>query len=170
MEDDLTPYDRLMASALTAAVETVTDIFDQTEIESEDARLLVAALRVVIKIDQTEYNEIRVVQPNEPLPASLDATLAIYVIVHPPGPDQVDLAIQAYDHTGRLLGEPGWRRTVVEIDLTPQAAPENAASHIGRGKRGQSPTIIRMTADEIAAAPWDCARRIVDWASQGFGF
>lgn len=168
--DDTTPLDRLLASALTAAVETVTDIYDQAEVEGDLAKLFYAAMQAVVKIDQTEYDHVQTLPPGEMPPAGLEATLSIYVTFQPPSPEQVDVAIHAYDHTGRLLGEPGWRRTIVEIDLATTAAAELPASHLGRGKRGVSVPVMRLTAKEVDRDPWACARRVVEWASQGFGF
>lgn len=168
--DDTTPLDRLLASALTAAIDTVTDIFDQAEAENDSAKLLLAAMQAVVKIDQTEYTSVHILPPGEAPPAGLEATLTIYATFQPPAPEQVDVAIHAYDHTGRIIGAPGWRRTIIEIDLAATAAAELPASHLGRGKRGMSVPVMRLTASEISRDPWLCARRIVDWASQGFGF
>jgi hypothetical protein len=160
-------FRRLTATALEKAAETVDDIIECSE-EVGLAKLVFCAMRVVAKIGQHEHERVAFIPADETPPDQIEASTSLYVSSTSAADDHVDFAIWAFDHRGRFLGQPGWRRAIVEIELS-GSAPEISSSFLGRGRDGKDVHVLRFTAEEVMSDPWGSATKIFDWASWSFG-
>jgi hypothetical protein len=161
-------FKRLERDALKAAAQTGQDIIECSE-ESDLIKLLFCALRMVVKLGQREHERIQIIVADAMPPDNIEASTKLYVASPTISHEHVDFAIWAYDHTGRLRGEEGWRRAVVEIDMIPGQAPEASAATLRSNKSRRDVYVLRFTADEVFTDPWGSAVKILDWAVASFG-
>jgi len=160
-------FRRLKKTALKNAAETIDDIVDCCE-EVGPAKLVFCAIQVVAKIGQREHERVAFIRSDESPPDRIEDSTSLFVRPASTTDGHIDFAIWAYDHTGRLLAKPGWRRAIVEIELSGLTA-EISSSFLGRGRHGKDVHVLRFTAKEITSDPWDAATKIFDWASWSFG-
>jgi hypothetical protein len=159
-------FDRLLEQVASQSIETAIDFYEQAVGNSDTQKLLFSALVLVAKIGQHEHTQVEFLKPESSPPPELEATTTLYVsqqasVDH----SDFDFAVYAYDHKGRYLSEPGWRRVIVEcvsehLDNKP---PEDFRE---RAKL----RVLRLQLADIVSDPWGQAELVFDWASASFGY
>jgi hypothetical protein len=157
---------RLLEQAATQAIETATDIHDQVAGNSDIQKLMFSAIILVAKIGQHEHTRVEFLEPETSPPPELEATTTLYISQQRSvDPNDFDFAVYAYDHQGRYLSGPGWRRVIVEcgsehlLNKPPEDFRERAKLRV-----------LRLELPDIASDPWGQAELIFDWASASFGY
>ncbi|QOZ33220.1 hypothetical protein [Bradyrhizobium sp. CCBAU 53421] len=165
-KDENDALERLAATALAQAAETIVDIFETAE-EDGAAKLLLVGLTLVVKFGLREHDRVVVIGPDQRPPDDISESTSLYLTKPITADDHVNLAVWAYDHSGRLLGKVGWRRASVEIY---PGAPEIVTGIFGgRGRGPRDVQVLRFTMAELRSDPWVTAGKILDWASWSFG-
>lgn len=160
------------------AIESVNEYLNEFEADaigdSPIEKLLFAALKTMVLIDNSEYRHIEVPSERYPLAASLAREDGLSLIVVPQAQLEgwrVDFLIYAWDF-GRATGKAQWRRLIVECDGHDfhERTKEQAARDRSRDRAAQisGATVMRFTGSEIHKDPLGCAMQISEWGTMGW--
>jgi hypothetical protein len=159
-------FDRLLEQAATQAVETAADIHEQAVGNSDVQKLMFSALALVAKIGQHEHAQVEFLEPESSPPPGLEATTTLYISQQASvDSNDFDFAVYAYDHKGRYLSAPGWRRVIVEC-VSERLANKPPEDFRERARL----RVLRLELADIVSDPWGQAELVFDWASASFGY
>ncbi len=159
---------KLIESAMNAASKAVTDSLDDlTDVHpNETERLIFSAIQIFTRIARREHVEAIFLPLGEDPPPGIEQSLNLYIAPqHSIDPTRFDFAVFAYDHRGRSLGQPGWRRMVVECEFGNHLHP--LPEETDRLQLHQ--TMMHLSSRNIQENPWGCAEAILSWAAWSFG-
>jgi outer membrane protease len=129
-------------------------------------KLIFSALVLFAKVGQREHVNVQFLEPRTLPPEEISASTTLYISSQKSlDPVRFDFAVYAYDHKPRVLSQPGWRRMVVECEISSVLYPLLAADD----RRALRLTIMRLSSRNIEDFPWNSAESIFDWASWSFG-
>ena len=158
-------FERLLEAVTEQARTTAIDVFEQmTGTDTEN--LIYSALVLFAKVGQREHTDVRFLQPPIEPPNALSASTTLYVTPQKSvEPSTFDFAVHAYDHKPRVLDKPGWRRLIVECDMSDHQYPIITADD----RRALHQRVMRLSKHNITNSAWECAESIFDWAAWTFG-
>jgi len=158
-------FRELLDAVAEEARATAIDIFEQMN-GTHTENLIYSALVLFAKIGQREHTEVRFLAPPVEPPNELSISRILYVT--PQNPVDLltfDFAVYAYDHQPRVLEKPGWRRLIVECDMSDNQYPIVTADD----RRALHQRVMRLSRRNIVNSAWECAESIFDWAAWTFG-
>jgi len=145
--------------------ESIDDLYEASPGVDYVEKLIYVALQAVARAGLHEHTEVRFLEPRQDPPADLADTTTIFVSPqNQVSSERFDFAVFAYDHKPRYLAVPGWRRLVVECDVTIELLPVPPFSEYVEKKS------MVIAAASIMSDPWVTAEAIFDWASSSFGY
>jgi hypothetical protein len=156
---------KLKDSATKSLRESIDDLYESSPGADYVEKLIYVALQTVARAGLHEHTEVRFLDPKQEPPPDLADTTTIFVSPQNQiSSERFDFAVFAYDHKPRYLAAPGWRRLVVECDVTTETPPVPPTSQYAEQKS------IVVAAAAIMLDPWVTAEAIFDWASSSFGY
>lgn len=166
MSIEVEGFGALRGAIINQVIETTDDVFDQME-GTDTEKLIYSAMVLFAKVSQREHVNLQFLKSKVLPPEELSATTTLFVTRQKSlDSSAFDFAVHAYDHRPTVLKAPGWRRLIVECDMSDEAYPIVTADD----RRALHQRVMYLSKRNITSSSWECAASIFDWASWTFGY